>query len=147
MVAVDTTSFVLADIPGLIEGAHEGVGLGIRFLGHIERCGSLLHLVDGTQDDVAEAYLTIRAELEAYGHGLGEKPEILALNKCDALLEEEADEKAAILAELSGKDVIRLSAASGQGVTDALRAMAAFVEVRNQAEAEDTAESGGWRPI
>ena len=76
---------MLADIPGLIEGAHEGVGLGDRFLGHVERCRVLLHLVDGTGEHAGEAYETVRAELAAYGEGLGEKPEIVALNKADAL--------------------------------------------------------------
>src|SRR5918999_3190089 len=80
-----TEEFVLADIPGLIEGAHEGAGLGDRFLGHVERCAVLLHLVDGSQPDVAGAYRTVRAELAGYGHGLAEKPEILALNKADAM--------------------------------------------------------------
>src|SRR5512136_776957 len=79
-----TTEFVLADIPGLIEGAHEGAGLGDRFLGHVERCAVLLHLVDGTQPDPAGAYQTVRAELEGYGHGLSEKPEIVALNTTDS---------------------------------------------------------------
>ena len=78
MVLIDGEEFVIADLPGLIEGAHEGAGLGTRFLGHMERCAVLLHLVDGTQEDVAEAYRTIRAELEAYGHGLTDKPEIVA---------------------------------------------------------------------
>ena len=81
VVKIDETDFVLADLPGLIEGAHEGVGLGDRFLGHAERCGAILHLIDGTGDAVAKTYKIIRAELEAYGHGLGEKPEIVALNK------------------------------------------------------------------
>src|SRR5690606_21512948 len=85
VVAVDGDSFVMADIPGLIEGAHEGRGVGTRFLGHVERCGVLLHLVDGTEEDVAAAYRTVRGELEAYGHGLAEKAEVVALNKCDAL--------------------------------------------------------------
>src|SRR5688572_9764866 len=83
--AVDGREFVMADIPGLIEGAHEGVGLGDRFLGHVERCRVLLHLVDGTGEHAGVAYKTVRAELEAYGEGLAEKPEIIALNKADAL--------------------------------------------------------------
>jgi GTP-binding protein len=91
VVTVDTRSFVLADIPGLIEGAHEGAGLGDRFLGHLERCRILIHLVDGTSDDVGEAYGVIRSEIEAYGAGLEEKPEILCLNKADALTPEERE--------------------------------------------------------
>ena len=93
VVKIDETDFVLADLPGLIEGAHEGVGLGDRFLGHAERCATILHLIDGTGDAVAKTYKTIRAELEAYGHGLGEKPEIVALNKVDAIPEKELAKK------------------------------------------------------
>src|SRR5690349_20191365 len=85
VVRSDGREFVMADIPGLIEGAHEGVGLGVRFLGHVERCRVLLHLVDGTQEDVADAYRLVRKEIKAYGHGLATKPEIVALNKIDAL--------------------------------------------------------------
>ena len=85
---IDGREFVLADIPGLIEGAHEGVGLGDRFLGHVERCRVLLHLVDGTGEHAGEAYKTVRAELAAYGEGLADKPEIVALNKADALTPE-----------------------------------------------------------
>src|SRR4029453_947335 len=81
VVHVDEKEFVIADIPGLIEGAHEGAGLGDRFLGHVERCGVLIHLIDGTQEDVAGAYRTIRAELAAYSSVLAAKPEIVALNK------------------------------------------------------------------
>src|ERR1700733_3308332 len=87
VVKIDSTDFVLADLPGLIEGAHEGVGLGDKFLGHAERCGAILHLVDGTGEAIAKHYKTIRGELEAYGHGLGGKPEIIALNKIDAIPE------------------------------------------------------------
>src|SRR3546814_19356419 len=87
--------FVIADIPGLIEGAHQGHGLGDRFLGHVERCRVLLHLVDGTAEDVAGAYRTVRRELEAYGGGLPEKAEVVGLNKCDALSEESVAEKTA----------------------------------------------------
>ncbi|HKN41676.1 MAG TPA: GTPase ObgE, partial [Sphingomicrobium sp.] len=85
VVEVDGREFVLADLPGLIEGAHEGIGLGDRFLGHTERCRVLLHLIDGTSDDAGEAYRIVRGELEAYGHGLTDKPEIVALSKSDAL--------------------------------------------------------------
>ena len=88
---------MLADIPGLIEGAHEGVGLGDRFLGHVERCRVLLHLVDGTGGDAGAAYKTVRAELAAYGHGLADKPEIVALNKADALSADEIKEQPARL--------------------------------------------------
>ncbi len=135
VVAVGEKSFVLADIPGLIEGASEGAGLGTRFLGHIERCGVLLHLVDATQDDVATAYRTVRAELEAYGHGLAEKPEILALNKTDAVPEEDLEVQAGFLAEASGgKTVHRLSGATGQGVRPVLFALLEQVEAFRAAE-------------
>src|SRR5688500_3843866 len=92
-VVVDHDSFVVADIPGLIEGASEGRGLGDRFLGHVERCAALVHLVDGTQEDVAAAYRTVRAELAGYGHGLTGKPELLCLSKIDAIPAEEIEAK------------------------------------------------------
>ena len=93
VVRIGERDFVLADIPGLIEGAHEGAGIGDRFLGHIERCGVLVHLIDGTQEDVKTAYKTIRGELAAYDESLADKPEIVALNKIDALTEDEIKEK------------------------------------------------------
>jgi GTP-binding protein len=147
VVTVDTRSFVLADIPGLIEGAHEGAGLGDRFLGHLERCRILIHLVDGTSDDVGEAYGVIRSEIEAYGAGLEEKPEILCLNKADALTPEEREEKKAILAAESGGEVYVISGVSGEGVTDILRLAADEVGIRRAEErAEETEEEEGWRP-
>lgn len=112
--------FVLADIPGLIAGAHAGAGLGDRFLGHIERCGVLLHLVDGTADDVAANYRTIRAELAAYGYELENKAEIAALNKCDALQADELEEKQAELEAEVGRPVAILSGVTGQGRTEVL---------------------------
>ncbi len=109
--------FVIADIPGLIEGAHEGRGLGDRFLGHVERTRIMLHLVDGTAEDVVESYQTIRGELDAYGEGvLAGKPEIIGLNKCDSILEEELEEKKAALEAASGAEVMVLSGVTGQGV-------------------------------
>ncbi len=116
--------------PGLIEGAHEGVGLGDRFLGHAERCGAILHLIDGTGDDIAKTYKTIRAELEAYGHGLGEKFEIVALNKIDAIPANEVAKKRAALEKASGAKVFLLSGVSGKGVNDVLRAMAHEINQR-----------------
>src|ERR1700761_167111 len=103
VVETDGREFVLADIPGLIEGAHEGAGLGDRFLGHVERCRVLLHLIDGTGEHAGEAYKTVRAELEAYGHGLADKPEIVALNKADALTPEQLKEQLARLKRASKK--------------------------------------------
>ncbi len=122
VVYLDGAEFVLADIPGLIEGAHEGHGLGDRFLGHVERCGVLLHLIDGTEEDIAGAYRTVRDEIIAYGVCLEEKTEIVALNKCDALDEEAISEKKAALAEAaSTRDVMTISGVTGDGVQDALR--------------------------
>jgi GTP-binding protein len=141
VVRVDQNEFVLADIPGLIEGAHEGAGLGVRFLGHVERCRVLLHLVDGTADDVADAYKLVRAEIKAYGHGLATKPEIVALNKVDALDKEAIKAKLAALKKASTRRgrktqplVVAMSGATGGGVRDTLRALAAAV---NAARAKD----------
>jgi len=123
VVRVDDREFVIADLPGLIEGAHEGVGLGDRFLGHTERCRVLLHLVDATSEDVAAAYKVIRGELEAYGNGLEDKPEIVALSKCDALTPEEIKKQAAKLKKACKKAPLVLSSASRQGVPEVLRAL------------------------
>ena len=123
--AVDDTELVIADIPGLIEGAHRGVGLGDRFLKHVERCRKLLHLVDGTLEDPVAAWRQIRHELAAYDHGLAGKPEVLALNKSDALDATEAGEKRARLAEQSGQPVVLVSGVAGSGITDLLRILAA----------------------
>jgi GTP-binding protein len=119
-----TTEFVLADIPGLIEGAHEGAGLGDRFLGHIERCAVLLHLVDGSQADPARAYETVRAELEGYGGGLSEKPEIVALNKTDAMTPQARTSRLKALSRAAGKPVMLISGATGEGVKGVLHALA-----------------------
>src|SRR5215204_5050528 len=116
VVRSDTREFVLADLPGLIEGAHEGVGLGDKFLGHVERCRALLHLVDGTSEHAGEAYKTVRAELEAYGAGLGEKSEIVALNKADALTPEQLKQQTARLKRAAKKTPLVISAATGAGV-------------------------------
>ncbi|MDX1974837.1 MAG: GTPase ObgE [Rickettsiales bacterium] len=140
VVYVDQKEFVLADIPGLIEGAHEGVGLGLKFLGHVERAGILLHLVDGTQEDVAAAYKVIRGELKAYSKELYKKPEIIALNKCDALTEEEIKEKMAALKAASRKKIWPISAVSGDGVQKVLREMMKVVEKCRQEETEDAKE-------
>jgi GTPase len=115
--------FVLADIPGLIEGAHEGAGLGDRFLGHVERCAVLLHLVDGSAGDVVRAWRTVREEMAAYGGGLAEKPELIGLNKLDVMTPREASARAAALRKASGRPVMLLSGATGQGVPEVLRAL------------------------
>ena len=129
MVKVDESDFVLADLPGLIEGAHEGVGLGDRFLGHAERCNVILHLVDGTGDEVAKTYKTIRGELKAYGHGLAQKPEILCLNKIDAIAKADLAKKRAELEKASGGKVYLISGVSGAGVTDVLRALVREIKI------------------
>lgn len=124
------TSFVLADIPGLIEGAHEGHGLGDRFLGHVERTRVLLHLIDGTDEDVVKNYKTIRGELKAYGGGLTRKPEIIALNKCDALTPAEIKRKVAALKKASKKDVYAISAVAQKGVTEVLELMSKRINAK-----------------
>jgi GTP-binding protein len=118
-----TEEFVLADIPGLIEGAHEGTGLGDRFLGHVERCAVLLHLIDGAAGHVVDAWRTIRHELEEYGGGLVDKPEIIVLNKADAMTPRELSSRRAALAKASGAPVMAISAVTGQGVKEVLRAL------------------------
>jgi GTP-binding protein len=138
VVEVDGREFVLADLPGLIEGAHEGTGLGDRFLGHTERCRVLLHLVDGTAEDAGAAYKIVRDELEAYGQGLTEKPEIVALSKSDAMTPEAIKIQIATLKKACKKTPMVLSAQSGQGVQEALRALAAIIEkARNNPQPEE----------
>ena len=134
VVKVGDREFVMADIPGLIEGAHEGAGLGTRFLGHVERCRALLHLVDGTQDDVAAAYKTVRAELRAYGGNLARKKEIVALNKTDAMTEEDIETKRAQLARASRKTVHVISGVSGAGVQKLLGELMKLVEAQTKAK-------------
>jgi GTP-binding protein len=113
--------FILADIPGLIEGAHEGTGLGDRFLGHVERCAVLLHLVDGAAGHVVDAWRTVRNELSAYGGGLADKPEVIVLNKADAMSAREISSRKAALEKASGALVLVASGVSGQGVQEVLR--------------------------
>ena len=147
VVRIDEDELVVADLPGLIAGAAEGKGLGHRFLGHVERCGAVLHLIDGTQEKVAAAYNQIRDELESYGHGVAEKPEIVGLNKIDAL---DADAIKKALASLKraakkrapGSVVMALSGAAGMGVTDVLRALTGPVNARR---AIDRAERDAMR--
>ncbi len=149
VVRVDGREFVLADIPGLIEGAHEGLGLGDRFLGHIERCRVLLHLVDGTGEHAGKAYKVVRAELDAYGHGLAEKAEIVALTKTDALDPETLKQQKMRLKRAAKREPLLLSAASGQGVEAGLRALLAVIDVNRLGEtqrAETTGAPPGWRP-
>ncbi|MGC1578993.1 MAG: GTPase ObgE [Beijerinckiaceae bacterium] len=136
VVRSDGREFVLADIPGLIEGAHEGHGLGDRFLGHVERCRVLLHLVDATCEHAGQAYGIVRAELEAYGQGLAEKPEIVALSKADALDETALKQQAARLKRAAKRAPLILSSVAGRGIADALRALAAHIPVSRRDEAE-----------
>ncbi len=123
---------IIADIPGLIEGAHEGAGLGDRFLGHVERCAALLHLVDGAAGNVVAAWRTVREELEAYGAGLAEKPELLVLNKADAMTPREASARRAALSRAAGAPVMLMSGATGQGVPEVLRALMDRVHAAKQ---------------
>ena len=142
--------FVLADIPGLIEGANEGVGLGTQFLGHVERCHVLLHLVDINDEDVGASYHTIRTELEAYGGELGSKRELLALSKCDTVDDQTYHEKARALGAASGKTPLRLSAVSGLGVREVLYLLAETMTKVEKAEAdllEPSTSKPAWSPI
>ena len=146
VVRVDGREFVLADIPGLIEGAHEGVGIGDRFLAHIERCRVLLHLVDGTCAHAGKAYQSVRAELEAYGAGLVDKPEIVALSKADALSPELLRRQVERLTRAAGRAPLVLSAQSGAGVPEALRAVLAVVDETRAADAAAAQPKAPWRP-
>jgi GTP-binding protein len=145
---VDLTAnerFVLADIPGLIEGAAEGAGLGLRFLGHLERCKVLIHLVDATSEDVAADWRTVRGELAAYGEGLADKPELVALSKIDALDAGARTARAVELAAAIGRAPRLVSAVSREGVTPLLRA--AFAEVLGERAPEEApSDAGGWAP-
>jgi GTP-binding protein len=148
VVRADGREFVLADIPGLIEGAHEGAGLGDRFLGHVERCNVLLHLVDGTSDHAGKAYKVVRHELEAYGQGLTDKPEIVALSKVDALDPDTLKSQMQKLKRACGQTPLKLSAASGEGVTQALRTLMVAIDAAREQEqaAQKPATEGGWQP-
>jgi GTP-binding protein len=136
--------FVMADIPGLIEGAAEGAGIGDRFLGHVERCRVLLHLVDANNEDVASAYRTVRDELEAYGAGLGNKPEVLALNKCDTLDEELIEALSDELEAEAGIRPLPLSGVTGAGADQVLDAIFARIAPVAKEEAE---AQGHWSPL
>lgn len=138
--------FVLADIPGLIEGAHQGSGLGVRFLGHVERCPVLLHLVDGVQDDVAAAYKTVRAELACYGQGLADKREIVALNKCDALTPAAIAEKTAALEKACGQPVFAISGVAQTGVEDILHKLADQIDAHKARTNPEAGTKERWAP-
>jgi GTP-binding protein len=145
IVRTDNRELVLADIPGLIEGAHEGAGLGDRFLGHVERCNALLHLVDATQEDVADAYKTVRGELEAYGGGLAEKTEIVALSKIDALTPKKLESQLKKLQKVTKKKPLALSSHSRKGVAEALREIFKIAARASTAKSKSE-KSAAWRP-
>ena len=138
---VDGQEFVLADIPGLIEGAHEGVGIGDRFLGHVERTRVLLHLVSSQEEKVGKAYTTVRRELEAYGGDLGDKVEIVALSQIDVLDDDTLKKKAKELAKACGKTPFQISAATGKGMTEVLRALRDIIVEANAGTAEKLAKA------
>ncbi|MBI6630024.1 GTPase ObgE [Pontibaca salina] len=145
VVGVDNAEFVVADIPGLIEGAHEGRGIGVRFLGHVERCAVLLHLVDGTSETIADDYRTIINELTAYGGALADKPRITVLNKIDALDEDEHEAARAELEQASNGPVLSMSGVSRNGVTDVLRSLRGHIEEERLRHAP-VQETDPWRP-
>ena len=145
VVEIDAREFVLADIPGLIEGAHQGVGLGDRFLGHVERCRVLLHLIDGTGGDAGLAYNTVREELAAYGQGLADKAEIVALNKADALTPDEIKQQVETLKRAAKKEPFVISAVSGDGVQQVLRALMAVIQ-EARGKSEPTTANFVWQP-
>lgn len=147
VVRQDARECVLADIPGLIEGAHEGAGIGVRFLGHVERCRVLLHLVDGTSENVVLDYKTVCAELMAYGGGLAEKTTYVVLNKIDAMSDEDIQQRAAELSEASGSDVMMMSGATGEGVENVLRAVFAMIEQDRAAEQAVDEPEADWSPV
>lgn len=146
VVRVGETDFVMADLPGLIADAHIGAGLGTRFLGHAERCTLMLHLVDGTQENIVDAYTTIRTELGSYGHGLSDKPKIVALNKSDAIAKEEIGAKRRMLEKAAGQSVHVISGVSGEGVNALLGTMARAVEKSRGAKKRAHLASQSWAP-
>jgi GTP-binding protein len=146
VVDVDGREFVVADLPGLIEGAHEGIGLGDRFLGHVERCRVLLHLVDGTGEDAGAAYKTVRSELSAYGHELVDKPEIVALTKADALTPDGIKQQITRLQRVAKKTPLVISAVSGEGVPAALRALFKVIDEARRRADEPNVVDAAWHP-
>ena len=147
VVRLSEREFVLADIPGLIEGAHEGAGLGDRFLGHLERCRVLLHLVEATGEHAGKAYKTVRGEIEAYGGGLADKPEIVALSKCDAVDAATLKTQMQRLKRAAKKTPLQLSAATGAGLREALGALLAVIDAaRTDGDEPAAAPADEWRP-
>ncbi|MEO3414149.1 GTPase ObgE [Roseovarius sp. CAU 1744] len=146
VVGVDDVEFVVADIPGLIDGASEGRGLGDLFLGHVERCSVLLHLVDGTSDAVADDCATIIHEIEAYGDILADKPRVTVLNKTDALSDEERAERVAALEQASGGPVMTMSGVARDGVTEVLRALRTQIDKDRLRYKSEQTEPAPWQP-
>ena len=149
---VDGREIVLADIPGLIEGAHDGIGLGDRFLKHVERCSAFLHLIDATADDVVSSYRTTRKELELYKADLLKKPEVVALNKCDSLLQEDIEVKIKAMQKAGVKEIFAISAVAKSGLSEALRSAAKYVAKHSKTEAEKEEKSEEtvqktWSPL
>ena len=145
VIRFEDVEFVLADIPGLIKGAHAGAGLGDRFLGHVERCAVLLHIIDGTEDDVTDRWRTIREELKSYGNGLAEKPEIIALNKSDAVGSAEMELKRRSLEIISGSDVFVISGASREGIHEVLSKL--WIEIaRHRTNIRKPYYKAGYQP-
>ncbi len=146
VVACDSREFVLADIPGLIEGAHDGVGLGDRFLGHVERCRVLLHLVDANTEHAGKAYKTVRHEIEAYGGGLSDKPEIVALSKIDSVDAETLKQQALRLKRAAKRAPLKISAAANVNLIEALRALQAEIDAAKAQEEASKAKAVAWTP-
>ncbi len=148
---VDNYEMVIADIPGLIEGAHEGVGLGDRFLKHVERCAAFLHIVDATVDDVVNEYQVIRRELDLYNDKLASKPEVIALNKIDALTADAMAEKVAALSKATGKKVFAMSAVARQGIFDCLLELNKYITRQRAQKNGDVEPQNGekkvWSPL
>ena len=146
VVAIDGKEFVMADIPGLIEGAHEGAGIGHRFLGHIERCRVLLHLIDATHTNPIASWRTIRTELSAYDDGLARKPEIIALSKCDSAPDDYITDLIKELQKAGAKNILRLSSVTGSGLNEVLRAIYDVIQSERIKEENEGKAQEPWRP-
>ena len=146
VVAIDGKEFVMADIPGLIEGAHEGAGIGHRFLGHVERCRVLLHLIDATHTDPIASWRTIRTELSAYDDGLARKPEIIALSKCDSAPDDYITDLIKELQKAGAKNILRLSSVTGSGLNEVLRAIYDVIQSERIKEENEGKAQEPWRP-
>jgi len=149
---VDNREVVLADIPGLIEGAHEGTGLGDRFLKHVERCSAFLHIIDGTQENVVKAYKTIRSELKLYKKSLCDLPEVVAVNKADSINPKELNKKIKVLEKETGKKVFAISAFAHTGLVEVSRELLKYVKIKQKIPSEDEtvhieAPSKPWSPL